>query len=147
MDIFYQKTNAPYGCLQNFFVSPFTFDNRMWRTVEHCYQAFKFEDKVLQEYIRNQPNAYAAALIGRNPQYTLRPGWDDKLKINVMCNLILQKFTQCNDLREILLSTGDANLYELSYKDNFWGTKPDKSGLNHQGKITMAVRAKLLNPI
>lgn len=143
MDIFYQKTNEPFGCFQNFFVSPFVFDNREWLTVEHCYQAAKFADRDQQERIRKQPNAYMAAMVGREKSIPLREGWDEGLKLRYMCGIILQKYVQCGGLRAILISTGNANLYELSYKDNFWGTKPDKSGLNHQGRITMAVRARL----
>lgn len=143
-DIFYQKTNAPYGCLQNFFVSSFFYAGRDWQSVEHYYQAMKFENHSLQEHIRSQSNAFMAAKEGRDPLNKLRADWTDEVKINVMCNAILQKFRQNEVVKQVLLSTEGCNLYELSYKDQFWGTLPDKSGLNHQGRITMAVRDILL---
>lgn len=147
-DIFFLRTSGDFGCFSNFFVSGFYYDDRWWKSSEHCYQAFKFTDKKIQERIRSQPNAFMAAREGRSKQYPLRHDWDlsvdgDPVKEKVMYEILKAKFTQNKALRDILLSTGNRMIYELSYRDQYWGTLPDKSGKNRLGVLLMRLRDEL----
>jgi ribA/ribD-fused uncharacterized protein len=66
----------------------------------------------------------------------------------------LAKFTQHNDLREMLLDTGDRIIAEASPRDSIWGigmaedgphvTDTSRWGLNLLGKALMRVRETLL---
>ena len=56
---------------------------------------------------------------------------------------VLAKFTQHDDLREILLSTGDAKIVEHTENDDYWGNGGYGSGKNMLGCILMEVRAEL----
>jgi N-glycosidase YbiA len=56
---------------------------------------------------------------------------------------VLAKFTQHDDLKEILLGTGDALLIEHTTKDSYWGDGGDGSGKNMLGQILMSVREEL----
>ena len=53
------------------------------------------------------------------------------------------KFSQHDELRAMLLGTGDAVLIEHTTKDNYWGDGGDGSGKNRLGQILMSVREEL----
>lgn len=81
-----------------------------------------------------------AKRLGR--QAPIREGWD-KLKTDVMYELVRQKFRQHPQLSEQLLSTGDANLVEGNWwGDKFWGVCKGE-GENHLGLILMRVRQEI----
>ena len=68
----------------------------------------------------------------------LRPDWEE-VKVQIMHNLVLQKFQQYN-LRKLLLDTGDQYIQEgNNWGDRFWGVC-NGVGENHLGKILMSVR-------
>jgi hypothetical protein len=73
------------------------------------------------------------------------PNWSE-IKFDRMRDVLLAKFTQHQDLRDLLLSTGEARLVEVGRADNVvnrtWGEVNGK-GLNMLGVLLMEVRAKL----
>ena len=56
------------------------------------------------------------------------------------------KFRQHDELRSLLLGTGDAMLVEHTENDDYWGDGGDGTGANHLGRILMAVRSVLRTP-
>lgn len=62
------------------------------------------------------------------------------MKDEVMLKAIRAKVEQHSEVKEILLSTGNAILVERTEKDNYWGDGGDGSGKNRLGKILMKVR-------
>ncbi len=58
---------------------------------------------------------------------------------------MLCKFQTHRDIRDILLSTGNAEIVENSPIDFYWGCGADGSGKNMLGKILMEVRDILLH--
>jgi N-glycosidase YbiA len=53
------------------------------------------------------------------------------------------KFRQHDELRELLLSTGDEEIVEHTTNDAYWADGGDGGGLNMLGKILMEIRAEL----
>ncbi len=60
-----------------------------------------------------------------------------------MLEAVRAKFTQHEDIRAILLGTGDAKIVEHTANDNYWGDGGDGSGKNRLGEILMRVREEL----
>jgi ribA/ribD-fused uncharacterized protein len=114
---------------------------RNWKTTEHYYQAMKFQGIQQEEVIRNAKNAFLAAKLGNE----LKPfpcNWD-KRKDKVMYEAVFAKFTQNQDLKKLLINTGNTRLIEHTKNDYYWGDGGDGSGKNKLGKILMQVRNEL----
>ena len=80
--------------------------------------------------------------MGRDRKRPLRRDWES-VKDQVMLEAVRAKFTQHDDLREVLLGTGDAKLVEHTENDNYWGDGGDGSGKNRLGQLLMQLRAEL----
>jgi len=72
----------------------------------------------------------------------MRPDWSGE-NLNAMNIAIYHKFTQHDDLKRELLSTGGAELIENSDKDAFWGCGADGKGRNELGRALERLRAQL----
>ena len=83
-----------------------------------------------------------AAHMGRDRKRTLRRDWE-RVKIGIMREAVEAKFRQHDDLRALLLATGDAKLIEHTTNDNYRGDGGDGTGRNELGLCLMAVRASL----
>lgn len=145
MIIYFYKVNAPYGCFSNFSPHSIELDGKIWATVEHYYQAHKFEGtkfEYLISLIQSAPTPEYATKIGRNPKYQTRADWD-LYKCQIMYRAIWQKFSSHLDVRQTLLDTLDAKIVEDSPVDYFWGCGIDRSGQNQLGKTLMQVRSEL----
>lgn len=124
----------------NFFPSSIEVDGVSYRTMEHAFQASKTLDPKLREHIRKQVKAAHAKKEGR--KVPLRSGWDE-MKVQVMRDLVRQKFNFHQSLKERLLATGDRHLEEKNtWGDVFWGTY-DGVGENWLGRILMEIREEL----
>ena len=61
----------------------------------------------------------------------------------VMLKTVRAKFSQYDNIKEMLLNTKDAVITEHTPDDAYWGDGGDGSGLNKLGKILMQVREEL----
>jgi ribA/ribD-fused uncharacterized protein len=138
---FYATTDE-YGCFSNFSRHPIELGGKTWPTSEHYFQAQKFAGTEHEEDVRNAPTAMIAARLGRSRERPLRRDWDD-VKDRIMLEAVRAKFIQHDDLRAILLGTGDARLVEHTANDSYWGDGGDGSGRNRLGEILMQVREEL----
>lgn len=138
----FYSVNAEYGEFSNFAPYPIKLRGKTWPTSEHYFQAQKFEDRGDQEEIRAVTSPMIAARMGRDRKRKLRRDWE-RVKIGVMREAVEAKFRQHDELRALLLATGDAKLVERTENDDFWGDGGDGSGRNELGRILMAVRAAL----
>jgi len=134
----FYRTGDPYGCFSNFSAHPIEIGT-IWPTSEHYFQAQKFLDAALRETIRREPSPMTAARMGRNRDWPLRPDWN-AVKDDIMRTAIRAKVAQHADVREILLSTGDAEIVEHTANDSYWADGGDGSGKNMLGRILMEVR-------
>jgi N-glycosidase YbiA len=138
---FYRATGR-YGPFSNFSKHPIEVDGLEWPTSEHYFQAQKWPGTPHAEEVRRAETPARAAEIGRQRSRPLRPDWED-VKDDVMRLAVRAKFTQHEDLRELLLSTGDEELVEHTTNDAYWADGGDGSGQNMLGVILMEVRAEL----
>lgn len=128
--------------LSNFYPAKVIFDNKEYSDVESAYQASKTLDEEIREEIRIKRNPFFAKKRGK--LILIREDWE-KVKIPIMIDLVWQKFSAHEDLKQKLLSTGDSKLIEGNWwNDTFWGVCRGK-GENFLGRILMSVRKKLKN--
>jgi N-glycosidase YbiA len=141
-DIHFYSTTGEYGCFSNFSRHHITLKGKVWLTAEHYFQAQKFAGTEHEETIRRAKTPMIAAEMGRDRKKPLRRDWE-KIKDSIMREAVLTKFSQHQDLREFLLSTGDSKLVEHTGNDRYWGDGGDGSGRNMLGRILMSVRDEL----
>ena len=82
--------------------------------------------------------------MGRSRQHPLRDDWEN-IKDDVMYRAVLCKFQTHQDIRKILLDTGEQTIVENSLIDYYWGGGKDGSGKNKLGELLMVVRTKIRN--
>lgn len=138
----FYSVNDDYGCFSNFAAYPIRIGGKTWPTTEHYFQAQKFEDAGQREAIRKAKSPMIAAQMGRDRKQKLRRDWES-VKVSVMTEAVRAKFTQHENIRSTLLSTGDAKLVEHTANDAYWGDGGDGSGKNMLGQILMRVRSEL----
>lgn len=142
----FYRTSDAFGCFSNFAAHPIEIDGKIWPTSEHYFQGQKFEDASHQEAIRLEESPMIAARMGRDRSKKLREDWEI-VKDQVMLDAVRAKFTQHEELRATLLSTGESELIEHTKNDNYWGDGGDGTGQNMLGKILMKVREELRKAI
>jgi len=131
--------NGPNRFLSNFSLCLVELDGVNYRTVEHAYQAAKTTTAEFREAIRLCETPGQAKRLGRKT--TIRPNWDE-IKLDVMRDLLQQKFST-GYLRTALLATQDRELIEENtWYDTFWGVCHGE-GLNWLGKLLMEIREEL----
>lgn len=79
--------------------------------------------------------------MGQTRQVPLREDWNE-VKEKVMYQGLKLKFTQNEDLKQKLLSTGQRKIIEHTKNDSYWGDGLGK-GLNRLGHLLMQLREEL----
>ena len=147
------KPDPKYWPFSNFYPAPFVDSAGItWPTTEHYFQAMKFLPGEIcklnslftcREYIRRAKTPGEAAQIGRSRDLPLRKDWEE-VKDQYMYKALWYKFTQHQDLRELLCETNDAELIEHTYKDSYWGDGGDGTGKNMLGVLLMKIRKNII---
>lgn len=133
--------NKEYRFLSNFYPAKVEYDGLEYTSTEHAYQAAKTLDPGERRRIRESQKPGEAKRLGK--QVKMRTDWE-QIKISVMKELVLQKFSKHKELKDKLLATGDAYIEETNtWNDTFWGVCKGK-GQNWLGKILMEVRKELM---
>lgn len=138
----FYSVNESYGEFSNFALYPIKLKGKIWKTTEHYFQAQKFADKVYQEKIRKASTPMKAAQLGRSRKIRIIKNWNN-IRDNVMYDALKAKFTQHEELKKLLLETGDKILIEHTENDAYWGDAGDGSGKNRLGKLLMRLRKNL----
>ena len=110
--IFFFRKNKPFSELSNFAPFGFEADGVPWATVEHFFQAQKFDDPAYRERIRSARSPLDAKTLGQTRKIPIRPDWES-VKESVMKRALRLKF-QNPQLRSLLLSTKARPLVEDS---------------------------------
>lgn len=143
---FYRANEEPYGCFSNLFKRSVVFEERTFETAEHAYQAGKARKPQVREWILAAPSPALVAMAAHGLYWwDIRSDWS-KIKFARMRDVLRAKFTQHEDLRDILLATGAARLVESATVDNqvnrLWG-EVNGVGKNMLGTLLMEVREEL----
>ena len=109
-----------------------------WEKFNH--RAERAED--IRYEIRGARSAHDAFKVAERNKIYRRTDWDE-VKVGVMRDLLRAKVAQHEYVRRKLLDTGDRELVENSWRDDFWGWGPNQDGQNMLGKLWMEVRAEL----
>lgn len=133
------KPDPAYWAFSNFYPSAIKVGKVWYQTTEHYYQAMKYTDPKVHEYIRTQQTPREAMREARRPDLPLREDWEN-VKVEVMYDALVHKFTQHEDLKTILMGTGERYIVEDSPIDYFWGCGRDGSGKNVLGRLLMLLR-------
>jgi ribA/ribD-fused uncharacterized protein len=112
-----------YRFLASPFPCQFWFEDIMYPSSEHAFQAAKTFSGSQRMRIAGQPDWREAKRMGR--LLNLRPDWD-RLRRAIMLQVVLAKFLQHRDLAAQLTATGDRVLIEGNWwGDTDWGAVKD----------------------
>ena len=137
-----KQFEGEYRFLSNFWHCPIVYQDKLWKSAEHIYQAMKTADEQKQEEIRLLETAGQAKKAGK--RVVIRIDWNE-IRDSLMKKIVWKKFRQNADLREKLLATGDQELQEGNWwGDVYWGISTITGvGENKLGLILQETREKL----
>ncbi|MBO9668154.1 MAG: NADAR family protein [Bdellovibrio sp.] len=138
----FYSTKDAYGEFSNFANFPIYVDGEWWKTSEHYYQAHKYDQPELIKWVQEAPTAMEAAKRGRDDTIPTRGDWE-LIRDGVMEKAVFDKFTRYPELSTLLLSTGNARIYEHTKNDCYWADCGDRTGLNKLGLLLEKVRESL----
>ncbi len=136
-----EKFRGQYSFLSNFYSAPIEYEGLKFSCTECAFMYHKTDNEKIRSLILDtQDPKEAKRLCKPHP----RKNWD-KIKLDIMEDLIKCKFTQNEHLKKKLLETGDQEIQEGNWwKDTFWGVDENtKIGENNLGKIIMKIREEL----
>ena len=142
--------------LSNFHPSHFEIDKTHYCCVEQYYmakKAEKFNDKTNKEKIMTSTNPREINYFGKQIKNIDQNIWRESAEA-IMYEGVKAKFAQNDNLKSLLLETGNATLAEASPYDKFWGigismtdekkyTESNWTGTNKLGRILMKCREEL----
>lgn len=133
-----------YEFLSNSYRCITVYKGEKYNSVEHAFNAAKFNDKDIRAIIQRQISPLEAREIANGKyQDQIREDWDE-VKLSIMKELVRQKFQE-KELREKLLKTGSKEIRNGNWlHETFWGIDIyQKRGENHLGKILMEIREEI----
>ena len=116
-------------------------------TTEALFQALKYPaDENFQRLLAAQHDPNEAKEMG-NSNSRVRRDWDE-IKVQAMRYTVAAKLRAHPKFAQVLTSTGDLDIVEMSFRDTFWGAQPDPDylimvGRNTMGKILTLLREEL----
>lgn len=140
-----EQFKGDFEFLSNFYPSPLLYSLERYPTAEHAYQGAKCEHDKDRERIKDCETPGQARKLGRKVK--LIANWE-KVKIQVMRDVLKCKFLQNPELAIKLIKTGERKLIGGNWwKDTFWGVSNfgynKGQGENHLGKLLMELRSDL----
>lgn len=131
-------------CFDNFSAFAINWRDRNWSTVEHAYQASKFNNPEVVEQIWRATSAHEAKKIANDPQnnHLIRSDWEN-VKHVIMKEILLAKLDQHPYVQKKLRESRGMMLVEDSHQDAHWGRGRNWDGKNWLGRIWMEIREEL----
>ena len=133
-----------YRWLSNFWPCYLIYQDILYPSVEHAYQATKVENVDIKTAIKNCQTPADAKDFFEVQGVRPDPGWTIPKKLGIMEELLKIKFGGKDPfLTRALLETCDADIIEgNTWNDTFWGVC-NGSGENNLGRLLMKVREEL----
>ena len=158
-DMAINSFTGQFRFLSNFYTFPLEFEGGIYLSSEHAYQAAKtlnLEERIKFQHFLDEDisvlsskgishtNLTASEAKKAGSHLKLRSDWEN-IKLDIMEQLLRQKFSIESPLREKLDSTQGQILVEGNWwHDTFWGKCDCKThkgkGENNLGKILMKIR-------
>lgn len=146
------------GYLSNWYLSDFRIGNTRYSSMEQYMmhqKALLFHDEDTAEMILDTSNVGKIKALGRSVKNYEDVIWNGMRQL-IVCQGLLEKFRQNNDLQQKLLATQNSVLAECAVQDKIWGIglsmKDEKrydinewKGQNLLGFSLMHVRTELEN--
>jgi ribA/ribD-fused uncharacterized protein len=143
------KTTERFGGLSNMAGGfPLRVNEVNILTSEALYQACRFPHLPdIQRLIIDQRSPMTAKMKSKPYRARSRPDWDS-VRVRIMRWCLRVKLAQnWTTFGDLLRSTGELPIVELSRKDDFWGAKPREDrnlvGMNVLGRLLMELREQL----
>ena len=141
---FYNR-DEPFYEFTNFFAcNSLNMDGISYPTSEHYFQSQEFVGTPYMRHISSMSNARESFDFSRSSRGTrwLRPDWGE-VKERVMYRVLREKFIQNPELAYMLVSTCNAQIFEHTSNDSYWGDGGDGTGKNRLGILLMKLRDEL----
>jgi len=106
------------------------------------WEKFRTTSPDIAQRIQYANSAHEAFKIAQENNHLRRADWDE-VKVDIMRDILRAKVDQHEYVRRKLLATGDRELVEDSWRDDFWGWGPNKDGKNMLGKLWMEIRSEV----
>jgi len=146
------KTREAFGGLSNMAAGfPLSVNGLHILTSEALYQACRFPTlPEIQREIISQRSPMTAKMKSKRHRPNTRPDWDE-VRVNVMRWCLRAKLAEHWDrFGDLLRSTRDGPIVEISRRDPFWGAQPAPDGtlvsLNVLGRLLRQLRDRLNEP-
>ncbi|EEB90939.1 hypothetical protein MPER_10787, partial [Moniliophthora perniciosa FA553] len=145
---FSQFSPAPYSGFLNHSPHRVLYQNCTYPTATHLFEALKFLPRRpdLAAKISKTPSVPEVYRLSSTLQKHVRPDWG-QVFLSMMEEVLMHKFRQHPDLRNVLLATGATDpTREIVYedeRDRFWGRSQDGQGRNVLGNALKVVRERL----
>jgi ribA/ribD-fused uncharacterized protein len=139
--IYFFKKDDKYYQLSNFAGFGFELNGYRWATMEHYFQAMKFEGTPHFNKILNCGSPKQAKDLGQSRDTPIRSDWE-AVKEKIMLDGLRAKFSD-PELRSILTGTGKKDLVENSPYDSYWGIGSNRKGKKRLGVLLMQLREEL----
>lgn len=142
---FYERD---FYVLSNFSAFSINWQGRIFPTSEHAYHWEKFLLGVkdgtvfVRDAILGAVSAHEAFKMAERWKPLRREDWGLR-KVDVMREILRAKVDQHEYVKRKLLATGDRELIEDSWRDDFWGWGANRTGQNMLGKLWMEIRREL----
>lgn len=143
---FYRANERPYGAFSNLYRREIEFEGERYATAEHAYQAGKARKPEVKAWLMAAPSPALLAMAAHGLYYwDITPGWSTT-KFDRMKRILRAKYTQHEDLKALLLGTGEVRLVESATVDSvvnrLWG-EVNGVGQNKLGQLLMEIRDEL----
>lgn len=140
--IYFNQPEDRFRAFSNLSPHSIFLDGTTWRTCEHYYQGQKYLNSEYRYYVLTTISPYDVMDRGRDTTLPLRSDWQ-QVKNEIMGKAVRAKINQYFEVRELLLSTGNATIIFHAESDNYWGDSGDGSGKNMLGRLLMQIRDEL----
>ncbi|KAL5487586.1 hypothetical protein ACEPAI_5694 [Sanghuangporus weigelae] len=140
----FDRNTPGYGGLTHLSPHQVVYKRKLYPTAAHLFEAHRFLDfrNDIAARVRKAVTLADLEAVLRTVQEFTRPDWEEVL-LDMMEDALYHKIVQHEDLCEILLGSGNAELIYADPTDPFWGEGAHDEGANELGRALIRIRDRL----